>query len=295
MENVHLHHEIAACNSRRSEGRPVTEAIFRAQHLCFTCASDRKELNPVNYYAACKTFFLLPVLWSSAGRGGSYLWPPGIGALLSPLLMWWKQGRAFPNCLQHTWDQPLPLSKALLRIWGKGFWENASLSRCNPENYVADQAQACYRSYWLPPSLLRRWKLPCTHHPLHLLPASEMLEESTCPRPVPQWEGTFSLSQLAYKILISYVRPDHSESICSFQGNWVLTTYMYHDLPLWHRQDNNTTVLERIKLAVLWQQTTQDLRKWPTVQKGLSCGLCTDIQEIFWSCFCSVYFLELIY
>lgn len=51
----------------------MTEAIFRAQHLCFTCASDRKELNPVNYYAAGKTFFLLPVLRSSAGRGGSSL------------------------------------------------------------------------------------------------------------------------------------------------------------------------------------------------------------------------------
>lgn len=135
-----------------------------------------------------KSITVLLVIFSSysllsspqLGQVVLYLWPRGIGALLSPSLVWWKQDGAVSNCPQHSWNQPVPLSKALSRIWGQ--WKGDATLRTT---YIADQTQASYRSSWLSPSLQMWWKLLCLLHSpiLTPLPASEMLEDSPCLRP----------------------------------------------------------------------------------------------------------------
>lgn len=239
-----------------------------------------------------KSITALHVIFSSysvfsgpqVGQVVLYLWPPGARGTALSFTGVMETRCSFLNCPQQSWNQAVPLSMALLRIWGK--WKGDATPRIT---YIADQPWACYRSSWLSPSLLMRWKLLCLSHspPLTPLPASEMLEESPCLRPMaPMGRNIFSFPTCLQN-------PYFLSQAWSFWEYLLLSRKLnpHHSVP-WSdpmapiRQ--NTVVLQRIKQALLWQQTPQDLRKWLIVQKGLSGGLCTGIWEIFWSCFCSV-------
>ena len=121
-----------------------------------------------------KSITVLLVIFSSysllsgpqLGQVVLYLWSRGIRAQLSPLLVWWKQGRTVPNCPQHSWNQAVPLRKAFWRIWGKwkgdatqelltlltrhepvlGAPGSPHLSRCNGSFYACDTHQLLHHS-----------------------------------------------------------------------------------------------------------------------------------------------------
>lgn len=151
----------------------------------------------------CKPFFLLPVLWHAAGPAGSLLVTSGDRDSAVSFTGVRSKGKSCPDFLQHSRNQAVLQNRLYWRFEEIGremqHWEQFT---------VIGQTQACLLALSLSPAQMENFS-PNILHPLYSSQCHKCSQNLPALDLWPQREGKCYLSQVAYKILISYSRPDH--------------------------------------------------------------------------------------